>query len=255
MKKTVAVVLALIAVFSSFISPAVFAAETRSYTVRYVPEKGEWRVQQRNSWDPSAESNNIDYLWGNIQDGDWVYIIGDEYSPAFGDLKIYKKLANLFIFAVTGGINIDSTQEISDVYVLKGTVATLSGIYETVRVYDDSSCNINCDVKKLLVSGETCMKMNINVSGKVDFCQIEDRGNVIDTIYNAGPGEIVFVDGVFQGSGNHNNTPDIPEPVPVPVGGQPEFSFWDKIISFLRRVWSFIVSALHIPDFSLRMFE
>ena len=62
MKKTISIVLALLAVFSSFISPAVFAAEPHTYTVRYVPGKGEWRSQKLSSWDNSEENYNLDYL-------------------------------------------------------------------------------------------------------------------------------------------------------------------------------------------------
>ena len=55
MKKSVSIILVLLAVFSSFISPAVFAAEPHTYSVKYIPEKGEWRVQQLSSWDSTRE--------------------------------------------------------------------------------------------------------------------------------------------------------------------------------------------------------
>ena len=249
MKKTVSIVLALLAVFSSFLSPAVFAGEAHCYAVKYIPEKGEWRVQQGNSWDNTKENGNIDYLFGNLQDGDSLIIIGDEYSPAYGDLKIDKKLANLTLFAVTSSIIVYAQENISEIYVLKGTVASLNGSYDTVYVYDNSSCDINNDVKKLQISGETSMKMNVTALGKVDFCQIDYRGNVLATMYNVAPGRLKVVDGenhtdsASYSSGN--NDPDIP----VPVGGAPEYSFRDKIVIFLKRVLNYIFTVFHISDY------
>lgn len=254
MKKTISIVLALLAVFSSFISPAVFAAEPHTYIVRYVPEKREWRSQKLSSWDNSEENYNMDYLWGNLQDGDTLTISGDENSPTFGDLKIVKKLAKLTLYAVRSGIIVYSESAINEVYVLKGTSATLNGQYDTIYVYDDSSCEINNDVSKLQISGETCMKMNVTAHGMVGYCQIDDRGNVIYTVFNAEPDTLKVVDGVLQESGKGSIiTPDIPVPVPVPasVGEEPKYSFWDKIINFLKRIWSFIVTALHIPELSV----
>ena len=251
MKKSVSIILVLLAVFSSFISPAVFAAEPHTYSVKYIPEKGEWRVQQLSSWDSTRENGNMDYLWGNLQDGDSLVILGDENSPAFGDLKIEKKLANLTLFAVTSSIIVYAQQNISEIYVLKGTVASLNGSYDSVYVYDNSACNINNNVKKLQISGETCMKMSVTALGKIDFCQIDNRGNIIATMYNVAPGTLKIVDGENKtDAANYSSyNPNKGQNEPAPVGESPEYSFWDKIINFFKRIWSFIIMVTHITDF------
>ena len=214
----------------------VSADEHHTYSVKYVPEMGEWRVQQSSSWDSSKENGNMDYLWGNLQDGDSLMIIGDEISPAFGDLKIEKKLANLTLSGVTSSIIVYARQNISEIYVLKGTVASLNGSYDTIYVYDNSSCNINNDVKKLQISGETSMKMNVTVFGKVDFCQIDNRGNVLSTMYYVVPGTLKVVDGEIktdaanystngQSNNPYNDTPQKNNNDPAfniaPVGSTP----------------------------------
>ena len=251
MKKTLSIIFVLLAVFSSFIPTAVFASEPHVYSVKYIPEKDEWRVQQLSSWDSSKENENMDYLWGNLQDGDSLVILGDENSPAFGDLKIDKKLANLTLFAVTSSIVVYANQNISEIYVLKGTVASLNGSYDTVYVYDNSSCNINSDVKKLQISGVTSMKMNVTALGKVDFCQIDYRGNVIATMYNVAPGTLKVVDGELKTDESHYSPYDPNgngQIEPAPVGEEPEseYGFWDKIINFFKNIWSFITIIIHI---------
>ena len=216
-----AILVALPGIGTLTVSPA----EPHTYSVKYIPEKGEWRVQQLSSWDSSRENGNMDYLWGNLQDGDSLVILGDENSPAFGDLKIEKKLANLTLFAVTSSIIVYAQQNISEIYVLKGTVASLNGSYDTVYVYDNSACNVNNDVKKLQISGETSMKMSVTALGKVDFCQIDNRGNVLATMYNVAPGTLKVVDGenktdAASYSASGNTQPDV-QPVVGNTASQP----------------------------------
>ncbi len=196
-KRIISLLTAVVFVFTLFsgLTASFSAAEPHTYTVKYIPEKSEWRVQQSDSWDSSIIDANMDYLWANLQDGDSLTILGDENSPVFGDLKIENKLSNLTLDAVTSGIILYAQQNISEIYVINGTTASLNGSYDSVYVYDNSACNVNNDVKKLIISGNTSMKMSVTALGKVDFCQIHNRGNVLCAMYNVAPGTLRVVDG------------------------------------------------------------
>lgn len=177
-------VFALVACVPGLGSVKVKAAEPSTYTIKYIPSMDEWRSQKLSTWDDSRENGNLDFVWGNIREGDSLVIIGGEGSPKFDDLHIDFKLANLTLFAVKGSIIVYADQNIKDIYVLKGTVASLHGSYDNVYVYDDCACNVNNDVKYLYVGGESSMKMNVNALGTVEHCKIENKGTVIREMYN-----------------------------------------------------------------------
>lgn len=175
--------IALIA-FLPFGGARVKADTPHTYTVKWISSMNEWRVQQLAAWDDSRENGDMKFLWGNIREGDSLVIVGDAGSPKFDDLHINFKLANLTLYAVTGSIIVYADQNIKDIYVLKGSVASLHGSYDNVYVYDNSSCNVNNDVKYLQITGESSMDMNVAALGSVEHCKIDNKGTLIREMYN-----------------------------------------------------------------------
>lgn len=189
------IAIAALAFIPGFQSATAKAADT--YTVKYVPSLSEWRVQKLAQWDDGRENGALSYLYNNAKDGDAVVVIGGSGSPAFSEeLKINAKLANLTLFEVTGGIIVYANQTIKDIYVLKGSSASLHGSYENIYVYDNSAANVNNDVAYLQVSKESSMEMSVTALGTVGHCQIDDRGNVIKHMYNVKAGALSIVKGV-----------------------------------------------------------
>lgn len=192
-----ALAVALIAFVPSAQKATVRAEGPVTYTVKYVSALSEWRVQKLAVWDDGRENGAISFLYNNVKDGDSVVVIGGSGSPNFtDDLKIDAKLANLTLYEVTGGIIVYANKTITDIYVLKGSEASLHGSYDNVYVYDNSSANINNNVKYVQVSKESSMTMNVTAVGTVDRCQIDDRGNVIKTMYNVKANSLRIVNGV-----------------------------------------------------------
>lgn len=174
---------------------SVKAENPHTYTVKWIPEMNEWRVQQLATWDSSRENGDMNYLWGNIQSGDSLVIIGDSTAPKFEDLHIKFNLANLTLFGVTSSIIVYAEQNIKEIYVLKGTIASLHGSYDNIYIYDNCACNVNNDVSYLQISGETSMSMNVAALGTVGHCKIDNKGTLIREMYNVKAGALRVEDG------------------------------------------------------------
>ena len=220
-------------------------AEPQTFCVKYNPQIGEWRVQQGSSWDSSAETGNLDYLWGELEDGDSVIILGDENSPAFGDLKIEKRLNRLTLDSLSCGIIVYAQQKISVIYVCGNTAASLNGLYDTIHVYDSSSCNINNDVKNLYVHGGNDAKMNVTTLGKVDCCVIDDGRNVITKMYNVSPGTLKIADGENKtDAANYSPKENDPEfedaPAVTDTDNGNEENIFDRIVSFFKNILKYL---------------
>lgn len=158
------------------------AADPATYTIKYVPSMGEWRVQKLNMWDENRENGDMNFLWGNLQDGDLVVVNGMDAEGI--SLTFEKYLSNLTLYGVGATSLIYAKNGVKDVYVLKGSITALNGDFENVYVYDDSICNINNDVKNVYVAGETKMSMDVAANGTVDFCQITNLWGTVTTMYN-----------------------------------------------------------------------
>lgn len=155
----------------------------------------EWRVQKLPAWDSSRETGAMDYLWYNIKEGDSLVIIGDPSAPKFDDLHIKFKLANLTLYGVTSSIIVYAEQNIKEIYVLKGSVASLHGSYDSIYVYDNCACNVNNDVAYLQISGESSMSMNVTALGTVGHCKIDNKGTLIREMYNVKSNTLRVEDG------------------------------------------------------------
>lgn len=225
-----ALAIALLAFVPGFQSATAHAEGPVTYTVKYVPELNEWRVQKLAVWDETRENGAMNYLYYSVKDGDSVVVIGGPGTPANEDpLKIDVQLANLTIYEVVGGIIVYANKGITDIYVLKGSAASLHGTYDNVYVYDNSSANVNSNVKYLQISKESSMEMNVTAVGTVDKCQIDDRGNVLKTMYNVKADSLRVVKGVDKtdpsayatapGAAPASSTPSNPAPANTNNGG------------------------------------
>ena len=158
-------------------------AATTTFTVKYVPENAEWRVQPLSSWDAAKGHGDLGYLYTNVKDGDIIVVVGDSSSPAL-KLSVGAKISNLTVYGVTNGVTYETGSEVTDVYVLKGSIATLDGYCKNVHVYDDSSCNVFKDADLVQACKESAMTMNISAVGTVGHYQTVDNGKVLKDYYN-----------------------------------------------------------------------
>lgn len=201
MKKLNKILAALLAVLMVAFLPGIGSVKVKAetthytYTAKWISSMNEWRTQRLSSWDDSRENGNLDYIWNNIQDGDSLVIVGDSGAPRFEDLHLNRKLANLTLYAVTSGIIVYADQPVTDIYVLKGSEASLHGSYTNVYVYDNSACNINNNVQYLYVGGESSMNMNVTAVGTVGHCKIENKGTLVKEIYNVSANSLKIVNG------------------------------------------------------------
>ena len=187
--------IALVAFMPGLGSVPVNAETAHTYTVKYIPEMSEWRVQQLSSWDSSRENGAMSFLWGNLRDGDSLVIVGGSGSPKFEDLHINYNLANLTLYEVTGSVIVYADKHITDVYVLKGSVASVHGSYDNVYVYDNSACNVNNDVNYLYIGAESTMSMNVTAVGTVGHAKIENKGTLVREMYNVAANSLRVVNG------------------------------------------------------------
>lgn len=187
--------IALVVLLPGLGTAKVKAATSNTFTVKWIPAMNEWRVQMLSSWDENRENGDLNFLWGYLKEGDSLVVVGGEGSPKFDDLHIDRKLANLTLYQMTGSIIVYADQNIKDIYVLKGSVASIHGSYDNVYVYDNSACNVNNDVAYLYIGCETKMEMNVNALGTVGHCKIENRGNLVKEMYNVKANTLRVVNG------------------------------------------------------------
>jgi len=171
-----------------------------TYSIKYVASYGEWRAQPLSSWDLSKGTGDMPYLYANIKDGDTLVVLGETGAPNLTDLKISVKLENLTIYGVTTGVNFTTNAEVKDVYVLKGSVASLNGTCKNVYIYDDSVCNVMNDAELISMNKEASMKMNVAAVGKVAHVQFVDNGTVLSDTYN-------YAANSLRVEGGENKTP------------------------------------------------
>ena len=177
-----ALAIALVAIVPS--APKVRAAGT-TFTVKYLTSLLEWRVQPLADFDEGKGTGDLGYLYSNVKDGDTVVIVGDASAPAL-ELSVGAKLNNVTIYGAPNGVTFKSGSEVTDAYVLKGSIATLDGTFKNVHVYDDSSCNILKNADLVQACKESKMEMNIVAVGTVAHFQTVDNGKVLKDYYSFG---------------------------------------------------------------------
>lgn len=213
---------ALIAFVPGFNAAKVSAAGD-TYSVKYVPDLEEWRVQKLAQWDDTRENGALSYLYGSLRDGDSVVVWGSDSSPYMKDLNLDADVKNLTLYGVTQGIIVHSNKNITDVYVVKGTSVSLHGKYQNVHVYDNCAANVNNDVEFLQVSKDSVMEMNVTAVGTVGHCQIDSKGNVLKDMYNVKADSLRIVKGVDKTDpATYSTTPGAqPAAAPAQPASQP----------------------------------
>ena len=157
-------------------------AAPTTYTLKYVPAYSEWRAQPLANWDEGAGSGNVGYLEVNVKDGDVVIVQGGSGDPAL-NLKFSASLSNFTVIAATNYVTIESG-EITDAYVLKGSVVDLKGKCKNVYVYDNSVCNVRQDADLIQFVKSSSLEMNVLANGTVARCQFVENGNVTKDLYS-----------------------------------------------------------------------
>ena len=186
---------ALLAFVPGFNTATAKAEGAVTYSVKYVNSLSEWRVQKLAQWDDGRENGALSFLYNNLKDGDSVVVWGADDAAPLNELKLDANVTNLTLYGVTKGVVVYANKNIKDIYVVKGSSASLHGTYESVHVFDNCSANINNNVKFVQVSKESSMEMNVTAVGTVDHCQIDDKGNVLTNMYNIKANSLRIVKG------------------------------------------------------------
>ena len=186
---------ALLAFVPGFNAATAKAEGAVTYSLKYVNSLSEWRVQKLAQWDDGRENGALSFLYNNLKDGDSVVVWGADDAAPLDNLKLDANVTNLTLYGVTKGVVVYANKNIKDIYVVKGSAASLHGTYENVHVFDNCSANINDNVKFVQVSKESSMEMNVTAVGTVDHCQIDDRGNVLTNMYNIKANSLRIVKG------------------------------------------------------------
>lgn len=173
--------IAIMAILPGFAATTAKAAPT-TYTVKYVPAESEWRVQPLASWDDATGSGNVGYLAVNVKDGDVVVVQGGSDDPVL-NLKFNASLSNFTVISTTGYVTIECG-EITDAYVLKGSIVDLKSKCKNVYVYDNSVCNVRQDADLIQLAKSSKMEMNVLANGTVARFQISENGNVTKELYS-----------------------------------------------------------------------
>lgn len=184
--------------------------EAKTFQVKYCPEQGQWRTQCLPTWDDSRENGDLNFLYGNLSDGDSVVIIGADGAGL--DITFPKSLTNL---TVTGSCTVIARSQgsIRDFYVLQGATVALNNEVENACIYDNSVCNLNQNVKNLNIVGVNSMGMTVTAVGTVDCCTITDTHGNSSTIYNIQKDSLRIKDGENETDPQKYST----EPSSVPV--------------------------------------
>ena len=175
---------------------ATVKAAGTTYTVKYVDSYGEWRAQPLVNWDLSKGTGDLNYLSNNVKDGDTIVVVGDAADPGPVELKINVNIANLTLYETKQGVTFTGVGTVTDVYVLKGSIATLNANCKNIYVYDDSKCNVLKDADLVQAAKESLMKMSIVAVGKIAHAQIVENGKVTKDMYNVAADTFRIVDGV-----------------------------------------------------------
>ena len=159
-------------------------AAPTTYTVKYVPAYSEWRAQPLSTWDEGAGHGDVEYLKVNVKDGDVVVVQGSAGDPAL-NLQFSASLSNFTVVSATNYVTIESG-EITDAYVLKGSVVDVKSKCKNVYVYDNSVCNVRQNADLIQLVKVSSMEMNVLANGTVARCQFVDNGNVTKDLYSFG---------------------------------------------------------------------
>lgn len=197
MKKLKTIVSLLLAVaicvlLPNFNSMTVSAEGPVTYIVKHVDSNNEWRFQTGSStWDENGYHRELYYLHLDIKDGDILIVDGPGNAP----INISARLSNLTF--VNGAYAVISATSIDDCYVLKDSVAAISGDVTNAYVYDNAVCTFNNNVGTLSVLNDpnrkdSTLDATVSVAGTVNHLIGNDGAKLHYELYSFPAGKLVI---------------------------------------------------------------
>ena len=185
-----------------------------TYSVKYVPESGEWRYQSNTStFDDKAYHRELYYLRQELKAGDLVVVYNDTAVVPALDLGS-TRLGNLTITGSKALIIVYSG-DIDECYLLGGASCAINAAVTNAYVYDTVLCNFNKNVNELNVYPADAMTATIGTIGTVNHLYAASRatGAVYYNLYNFQAGALSIRDGVLITPATRYNTVSSGTPV------------------------------------------
>lgn len=144
------------------------AAEPVTYHVKYSADDGDWLYQSNTSiYDDDADSKEVQYLLGELKDGDVVVVYNDTVCDTplnlgnvhLSNLTMYSncqwsmvKVGSVDVFYANKGSNCSITGNITNAYVYLNVLCNFNNNVQNLTQYYDSydgvdGPNIGCDGK------------------------------------------------------------------------------------------------------------
>ena len=144
------------------------AAEPVSYAVKFIPDKGEWRMQANtNLFEDDKESREIYYLRQDIQEGDIVVVYNDTDTSVILDLG-NTHLSNLTLVQNTQSCVIKSGGA-TECYVLGGSISSIGGDMTNAYVYGTTICTFVGNVGTLtMYSDGDQLTSSVSIGGTTE---------------------------------------------------------------------------------------
>ena len=190
------------------------AAEPVTYSVYYAADEQDWEYRANT---PEFEDSNlyreIHYMMETLKDGDLVAVYYDGSSENAPTLDLGNvRLSNLTI-AQSDGLCIIYSGYIDEVFLLGGTSSAINSDVGTVHAYDPVTCNLNKNVKELLLTFEDNIHSTIGSSGTIGhFYAASDTDNP-HNLYNFQAGTFYLFEGSLETpEGKYSTTPSATAP-------------------------------------------
>lgn len=177
----------------------VSAAEPVTYSVYYAAEDQDWEYRANT---PEFEDPNyyreLHYMKETLKDGDLVAVYYDGSSDIGPILDLGNvRLSNLTI-AQSDGLSIIYAGYIDEVFLLAGTSSAINSDVGTVHAYDSVTCNLNKNVKELLLTFEDNIHSTIGSSGTVGHFYAASEAETPHNLYNFQAGSFYLFEGSLE---------------------------------------------------------
>lgn len=168
------------------------AAESVTYSLKYVESNEEWRYEI-GAWDDAAGHRELYYLKESIKDGDVIVIESGEHGLT---LELPVNL-NSITFNHASGAAI-TAKSVENVYVLRDSVAAVNGDVTNAYVYDNAVANFNNNVTNLYITKERSAEQSIAVIGTVAYVKTGDAEKTYSEFYNFQANSFRQEKGIFK---------------------------------------------------------
>ena len=182
-----------------------------TYTIQYVESAGEWRFQPNYPWDDQGYHRELYYLHQDMKDGDKLVVMASGHDLL---LELTQHLSNLTFENTPNAVV--SANGIDECFVLKDSVAAISGNVTRAYVYDNARCTFNQNVEYLEISGSFPLKATVSVGGTVGHLLAKDYDRVHYEFYQFAAGTLSIVDGALKTDAANYSTQPGQEPAAAP---------------------------------------